>query len=65
MTITISLVVLLAITAIILFKYASLKPLHAVICTLFGFTLATTGLADPVRDVLDGIVSAIARALAG
>ncbi|MBM7786497.1 hypothetical protein [Tenggerimyces flavus] len=65
MTLTISLVVVLAVAAIILFKFAHLKPLHAVICALFGFTLATTGLADPVRDVLDGIVSAIGRALAG
>jgi hypothetical protein len=61
LAITLSLVLVLAVTVWLLHKYASLKAWHGLICVLFGFYLATSTLAPEIRTT----VTAVIRALTG
>ncbi|MEV6463856.1 hypothetical protein [Kitasatospora sp. NPDC051702] len=56
MAVTISLTVLLAVIAILLVKARRTSLGTAVIVWLSGFTVASTGLADPVNTALAAIV---------
>lgn len=61
MAITLSLVLVLAVTVWLLHKCAGLKAWHGLICVLFGFYLATSTLAPEIRTT----VTAVIRALTG
>jgi hypothetical protein len=59
MTLSISLVVLLLVLVVVMLRKAGLNPVHAVICTLFGFYLASTGIAPMVRDITRNIAGLV------
>lgn len=59
MAVTLSLVVVLGITVWVLHRYAGLKFLHAVVCVLFGFFLATTGAAPMIRGAVASVIGLI------
>jgi hypothetical protein len=61
LAISLSLVLVLGVAVWLLHRYAGLKILHAVICVLFGFYLATSSLAPEIGTT----VTAIIRALTG
>ena len=59
--VSISLVVLLGVAGYLTYRYGGMKIWQGLICALFGFYLATTGLAPQIRST----VTAIIRALTG
>lgn len=59
MAVTLSLVVVLGITVWVLHRYAGLKFLHALACVLFGFFLATTGVAPMIRKAVASVIGLI------
>ena len=59
MAITLSLVLVLAVTVWLLHKYAGLKVWHGVICMLFGFYLASTSIASQIRTSTSAITGFI------
>lgn len=61
MTVSIPLVVLLAVAMWLAWRYMGLRASHAFVCLLFGFFLAATNLAPEIRRV----VSALTQALTG
>ncbi|MCX2969686.1 hypothetical protein WDH52_04435 [Streptomyces sp. TRM70308] len=50
MALEISAVVLLAIIVFLLIKKSGLKGMHALICVLFGFYLASSSVAPTISD---------------
>lgn len=61
MVLTVSLVLLLGVLVWFLVRFAALRGWHALICILFGFSLASTPLAPYIRAGC----RAIARIVAG
>ena len=59
MAISVSLVLVLGVVVWLLHRYAGLKPWHGFICALFGFYLATTGLAPEIRTTVTAIIHAL------
>lgn len=59
MALTISGVVLLAVTVLLLLRNGYLRPLPAVAAVLLGFLLASTGIAPGIQSGLDGVSHAI------
>jgi flagellar biosynthesis protein FliQ len=57
--ISLSVVLLLAIVMVVLIRGGSLKPGPAVVAILFGFFLASTGMADDIQRFLDSIAQTI------
>jgi hypothetical protein len=57
--ISLSVVVLLAIVLIILIRGKSLKPGPALVAMLFGFFLASTGMAPSISRFLDSLADTI------
>nr|WP_223183217.1 MULTISPECIES: hypothetical protein [unclassified Streptomyces] len=51
---------LLAIVMVVLIRGGSLKAGPAVIAVLFGFFLASTGMADDIQRFLDSITQTVA-----
>ncbi|MBD0709723.1 MULTISPECIES: hypothetical protein [unclassified Streptomyces] len=60
MAISLSVVLLLAIVMVVLIRGGSLKAGPAVIAVLFGFFLASTGMADDIQRFLDSITQTVA-----
>jgi hypothetical protein len=56
MTISIPLIVLIAVIAYIAYRYMGLRVWHAIVCALLGFLLAATSAAPQVRSLIAGIV---------
>lgn len=56
MAISLSLVLVLGVAVWLLHRYVGLKFWHAVICVLFGFYLATTAAAPPIRHAVHSVV---------
>nr|WP_202550609.1 hypothetical protein [Streptomyces sp. SID8352] len=54
-----SVVLLLAIILVVLVRGGSLRPGPAVVAVLFGFFLASTGMADDIQNFLDSIAQSI------
>ncbi|WP_328914841.1 MULTISPECIES: hypothetical protein [unclassified Streptomyces] len=52
MVVSVSVVLFLALMAVLLMRNRSLKPSHAVLCALIGFCLASTGLAPTIQSTL-------------
>lgn len=59
MAISLSVVLLLAIVLVVLVRGGSLKPGPAVVAVLFGFFLASTGMAPDIQRFLDSIAHTI------
>ena len=59
--ISVSAVLLLGVVVVALCRRGGLKTWHAVVCTLFGFYLATSEVAPTVRE----LVGQVARLLRG
>jgi flagellar biosynthesis protein FliQ len=57
--ISLSVVLLLAIIMVVLIRGGSLKAGPAVVAVLFGFFLASTGMADDIQRFLNSIAETI------
>ncbi|CAL9307036.1 MULTISPECIES: hypothetical protein [Streptomyces] len=59
MAISLSVVLLLAIILVVLLRGGSIKAGPAIVAVLFGFFLASTGMADDIQRFLDSIAEMI------
>ncbi|CAL9549810.1 hypothetical protein [Streptomyces pilosus] len=59
MAISLSVVLLLAIILVVLLRGGSIKAGPALVAVLFGFFLASTGMADDIQRFLDSIAEMI------
>ena len=59
MAISLSLVGVLAVAVWVLHRYVGMKIWHGLICTLFGFLLASSSFAPQIRTILTTIVQAL------
>ncbi|WP_171110834.1 MULTISPECIES: hypothetical protein [unclassified Streptomyces] len=59
MAVSISAVLLLAIVTFLLIKKGGLKAGHAVVCTLFGFYLASSSIAPTVSQAVTSLANMI------
>jgi hypothetical protein len=57
--ISLSVVLLLGIVLVVLIRGGSLKGGPAVVAVLFGFFLASTGMADDIQRFLDSLAETI------
>lgn len=56
MSISISIALLAGIAVYIAVRYLGLSIWHAVLCMLFGFLLASTGVGPEITSLLSGLV---------
>lgn len=56
MTVTVSLALLLGVSAFALCRYAGLRIWHAAVCILFGFFLASTGFAPYINQFTENLI---------
>jgi hypothetical protein len=61
MVISISLVLVFAVAAWVLYRYGGMKLWHALVCIAFGFYLATSSVAPMIRNVVTSIVSSFSH----
>ncbi|MFJ4921946.1 hypothetical protein [Streptomyces sp. NPDC088725] len=61
MALSLSVVVLLAIILVVLFRGGSIKPGPAVVAILFGFFLASTDIAPTVNNFLNSLAEMISK----
>ncbi|MEU9987850.1 hypothetical protein AB0E10_13820 [Streptomyces sp. NPDC048045] len=61
MAVSVSAVVLLGILTFLLVKKGGLKAAHAVVCTLFGFYLASSSIAPTVSQATTSLVQMIGK----
>ncbi|GGX40224.1 hypothetical protein [Streptomyces fructofermentans] len=59
MALSISAVLLLAIVVFILIKKSGLKAVHAIVCVLLGFYLASSTIAPTISDLTTNIAGMI------
>jgi hypothetical protein len=59
LTVTIPLVVLVAVLAWAAWRYMGLRMWHLVLCLLLGFLLAATSAAPEISNAVTGIIRAI------
>lgn len=59
MAISLSVVLLLAIVLVVLIRGGSLKPGPTIVAVLFGFFLASTGMAPDINRFLNSIADTI------
>lgn len=59
MVLSISGVLLLGALVVLLVRKSGLKATHAIVCTLFGFYLASTSLAPQVRSFTSSLAQLI------
>ncbi|MEU8886546.1 hypothetical protein [Streptomyces sp. NPDC048442] len=59
MAISLSVVLLLAVVLVVLIRGGSLKAGPAVVAVLFGFFLASTGMADDIQRFLNSLASTL------
>ncbi|MER6715556.1 hypothetical protein [Streptomyces sp. NPDC000877] len=59
MAISLSVVLLLAIILVVLLRGGSIKAGPAIVAILFGFFLASTGMADDIQRFLNSIAQTI------
>lgn len=55
MTITLSAALMLGTAVFILCRYAGLKILHAAVCVIFGFYLASSSLAPDITNITQSL----------
>lgn len=56
---SVSMVLLFAVLVLLLIKKAGLKALHAAVCVLFGFYLASTNMAPAINDASQSVANMI------
>ena len=56
MTITFSVLIVLAVAVVILCRYAGLRIFHALVCILLGFYLASSSLAPDISRFVSSLV---------
>ncbi|GAA2470372.1 hypothetical protein ACFW9F_12660 [Streptomyces sp. NPDC059506] len=61
MAISLSVVLLLAIILVVMIRNGSLKGGPAAVAVLFGFFLASSGMAPTIQNFLDSIADTIQR----
>ncbi|MFJ6697759.1 hypothetical protein ACIQM4_17060 [Streptomyces sp. NPDC091272] len=59
MAISLSVVLLLAVVLVVLIRGKSLKAGPALVAVLFGFFLASTGMADDIQRFLNSLASTL------
>jgi hypothetical protein len=59
LTVTIPLVVLVAVLALVAWRYMGLRMWQLILCLLLGFLLAATSAAPAINNLVTGIVRAI------
>lgn len=59
MAISLSVVLLLGIVLVVLMRGGTIKPGPAIVAVLFGFFLASTGMADDIQRFLNSIAATI------
>lgn len=59
MAISLSVVLLLAIVLVVMIRGGSIKAGPAVVAALFGFFLASTGIAPTIQQFLDSLANMI------
>lgn len=59
MTVTIPLVALVAVLALVAWRYMGLRMWQLILCLLLGFLLAATSAAPEINNLVTGIVHAI------
>ena len=59
MAISLSAVLLLAIVLVVMVRSGSIKPLPALVAALFGFFLASTGMAPSIQRFMDSLAETI------
>jgi hypothetical protein len=59
LTVTIPLVVLVAVLALVAWRYMGLRMWQLILCLLLGFLLAATSAAPAINNLVTGIVHAI------
>jgi len=57
--ISLSVVLMLAIVLVVLIRGGSLKAGPAIVAVLFGFFLASTGMAPSIQRIMDSIASTL------
>lgn len=60
MILSVSAVVLFGVLLFVLLRNGALRAGSAIVAAMFGFFLASTGIAPAIHDALDGITTAIA-----
>lgn len=61
MAVSVSAVVLLAITTFLLIKKGGLKAGHAIVCVLLGFYLASSSVAPTISDAVSSLAGMISK----
>jgi hypothetical protein len=56
-TVSISLVLVLGAAVWLMHRYAGLRFAHALVCFLFGFLIAATGVAPVIRHVVAALIA--------
>jgi hypothetical protein len=56
MAVTVSLVLVFAVAAWVLYRYGGMKLWHALVCIAFGFYLATSSFAPEINSVVSSII---------
>jgi hypothetical protein len=56
MTVSIPLVVIVAILVYVAYRYMGLRAWHVIVCAILGFLLAATSAAPQIRSLLTGLV---------
>lgn len=56
MAITISVLAVLAVAVFVLCRYAGLRVLHAAVCILFGFYLASSSFAPDIQRFVSSLI---------
>lgn len=59
MAISLSVVLLLAIILVVMIRGGSIKPLPALVAALFGFFLASTGMAPSIERFMNSLAETI------
>jgi F0F1-type ATP synthase assembly protein I len=59
LTVTIPLVVLVAVVAFIAWRFMGLRMWQLIVCLLLGFLLAATSAAPEIKQVVTGVVHAL------
>jgi hypothetical protein len=57
LAVTISVLAVLAVAVFVLCRYAGLRVLHAAVCILFGFYLASSSFAPDISRLAAGLIS--------
>jgi hypothetical protein len=61
MTVSIPLVVIVALIVYLAYRYMGLRIWQAIACLILGFLLAATAAAPTIRNLLDGLIQWLQR----